>query len=71
MVRDAASIFGGDRIIFGSNLPVSTLSTDFRGIVDVMLEALRAETPETLAKFFAGNAIRFYRILLQVGTAPV
>ena len=62
LAREAAAIFGGDRIIFGSNLPVSTLSTDFRGIVEVMLQALQAETTETLAKFFALNAIRFYRI---------
>jgi predicted TIM-barrel fold metal-dependent hydrolase len=62
VVREAAAIFGADRIVFGSNLPVSTLSTDFRGIVDVMLEALAGEPPEALGKFFAHNAIRFYRI---------
>ncbi|MBS0546954.1 MAG: amidohydrolase family protein [Proteobacteria bacterium] len=62
VAREAATIFGPDRIIFASNLPVASLSTTFGGIVDVMREALAAETPETLAKFFAGNAIRFYRI---------
>ncbi len=62
VVREAAAIFGADRIIFGSNLPVSTLSTNFRGIVDVMLEALAAQSPQTLEKFFALNAIGFYRI---------
>ena len=62
VVREAAAIFGADRIIFGSNLPVSTLSTNFRGIVEVMLEALAAQSPQTLEKFFALNAIRFYRI---------
>lgn len=68
VVREAAAIFGADRIVFGSNLPVSTLSTNFRSIVDVMLEALEAESPETLGKFFALNAIRFYRI--PVGRLP-
>lgn len=62
VVREAAAIFGADRIIFGSNLPVSTLSTNFRGIVDVMLEALAAQSPQTLEKFFALNAVHFYRI---------
>jgi predicted TIM-barrel fold metal-dependent hydrolase len=62
VVREAVAIFGPDRILFASNLPVATLSTNFRGIVDVMLEALAGEAPETLGKFFAGNAIRFYRI---------
>ena len=31
-------------------------------IVEVMLEALAAQSPQTLEKFFALNAIRFYRI---------
>ena len=66
VVREAASIFGPDRIIFASNLPVAGLSTTFGGIVTVMREALVAETPETLGKFFAGNAIRFYRMPVQI-----
>lgn len=66
VAREAASIFGPDRIIFASNLPVASLSTTFGGIVDVMREALAAETPETLGKFFAGNAIRFYRMPIQL-----
>ena len=55
-----------DRIIFASNLPVASLSTTFGGIVDVMREALADQSPETLGKFFAGNAIRFYRIPIQL-----
>ncbi len=66
VVREAASIFGPDRIIFASNLPVASLSTTFGGIVAVMREALAEETPETLAKFFAKNAIRFYRMPIQL-----
>jgi len=66
VVREAASIFGPDRIIFASNLPVASLSTNFGGIVAVMREALAQETPETLGKFFARNAIRFYRIPIQL-----
>jgi predicted TIM-barrel fold metal-dependent hydrolase len=66
VVREAASIFGPDRIIFASNLPVASLSTNFGSIVAVMREALARETPETLGKFFAGNAIRFYRIPIHL-----
>jgi predicted TIM-barrel fold metal-dependent hydrolase len=62
VVREAAAIFGPDRILFASNLPVASLSTTFGGIVDVMREALAKETQEALGKFFARNAIRFYRI---------
>ena len=65
VVREAAAIFGPDRIIFASNLPVASLSTTFGGIVDVMREALIEEPPETLDKFFARNAIRFYRMPIQ------
>ena len=66
VAREAASIFGPDRIIFASNLPVASLSTNFGGIVAVMREALAKEAPETLAKFFAKNAIRFYRMPIQL-----
>lgn len=65
VVRDAAAIFGPDRIIFASNLPVASLSTDFRGIVDLMRTALAAAPQEALEKFFHRNAIRFYRIPIQ------
>ena len=66
VVREAAAIFGPDRILFASNLPVAGLSTTFGGIVAVMREALAKETPETLSKFYALNAIRFYRLPIQL-----
>jgi predicted TIM-barrel fold metal-dependent hydrolase len=62
VVQTAAHIFGPDRIIFASNLPVASLSTDFGGIVDVMRAALVDRSREDLEKFFHRNAIRFYRI---------
>jgi predicted TIM-barrel fold metal-dependent hydrolase len=62
VAREAAAIFGPDRILFASNLPVASLSTDFRGIVAVMRAALADADTETLAKFFHRNAIRFYRM---------
>lgn len=64
VVQEAAAIFGPDRIIFASNLPVASLSTDFAGIVDVMRAALADRSREDLEKFFHRNAIRFYRINL-------
>jgi len=71
VVREAASIFGADRIIFASNLPVASLSTNFGGIVDVMVPALAEESKETLEKFFFRNAIRFYRIPFEAaGSNP-
>lgn len=64
VVKEAAAIFGPDRIIFASNLPVASLSTDFAGIMDVMRTALADRSREDLEKFFHRNAIRFYRINL-------
>ncbi len=66
VVREAAAIFGPDRIPFASNLPVASLSTTFGGIVEVMRQGLAGETPETLGKFFAGNAVRFYRMPIEL-----
>lgn len=65
-VQEAASIFGPDRVIFASNLPVASLSTDFRGIVDVMRAAFQDAGREALEKFFHRNAIRFYRMPVEI-----
>jgi predicted TIM-barrel fold metal-dependent hydrolase len=64
VVREAAAIFGADRIMFASNLPVASLSTDFPGIMQVMRTALDGYTNADLHKFFHANATRFYRIPL-------
>ncbi|WP_158747859.1 amidohydrolase [Acidisphaera sp. L21] len=68
IVREAVAIFGADRVMFASNLPVSTLSTDFAGIMSVMREALNKMPEADLHKFFHQNAVKFYRITgLSVG----
>jgi len=64
VVREAAAIFGPERIIFASNLPVAKLSTDFAGIVAVMRAALQDWPRADLEKFFSRNAMRFYRLRL-------
>jgi predicted TIM-barrel fold metal-dependent hydrolase len=62
VVREAAAIFGVDRIMFASNLPVASLSTDFPGIMQVMRAALAGYAEADLHKFYHANATRFYRI---------
>jgi predicted TIM-barrel fold metal-dependent hydrolase len=62
VVREAAAIFGADRIMFASNMPVASLSTDFKGIMHVMRTALKDHTDADLHKFFHANATRYYRI---------
>ncbi|RYB04344.1 amidohydrolase family protein [Lichenibacterium ramalinae] len=62
VVRDAVAIFGVDRVLYGSNLPVSSLSAPIPAIVDAVLAGLPDHEPATLRAVFADNARRFYRI---------
>lgn len=56
------SCFGFDRVIYGSDWPVSTLATDYRRWVEALQETVSGCTPEELRKLFHDNAIRFYRL---------
>ena len=54
--------FGFDRVIYGSDWPVSTLATDYRRWVETLQETVSGCTPEELRNLFHDNAIRFYRL---------
>ena len=56
------SCFGFDRVIYGSDWPVSTLATDYRRWVETLQAAVAGCTPEELRKLFHDNAIRFYKL---------
>jgi predicted TIM-barrel fold metal-dependent hydrolase len=62
VVRDAVAIFGMDRVMYASNLPVSSLSAPVESIIAAILAGLPDHHPETLQAVFAGNARRFYRL---------
>jgi predicted TIM-barrel fold metal-dependent hydrolase len=62
VVRDAISIFGVERCMFGSNFPVASLFARYDTIVDGLFEILGDLPRAELEAFFAGNAQRFYRI---------
>lgn len=52
--------FGMDRLIFGSDWPVSTLATTYRGWIDAV-EQLTSGLPEAQrAALFGGTAVRVY-----------
>jgi L-fuconolactonase len=55
-------LFGGNRVMFGSDWPVSTLRVDYARVVDVTDELLDACTGDERASVFAGTAIRSYRL---------
>jgi len=71
IVRDCVAIFGFDRVMFGSNLPVSSLSASFDRIVRTTIAALPLASAAELHGLFAGNARRFYRIDAYAGAAAL
>jgi predicted TIM-barrel fold metal-dependent hydrolase len=62
VVREAIAIFGIGRVMYASNLPVSSLSAPVDAIIGAILAGLPNHEPETLQAVFAGNARRFYRL---------
>lgn len=62
VIRDTVRIFGFDRAMFASNLPVSGLSAPFAELVGTVLAALPDATDDQLAALFSGTAARFYRV---------
>ena len=54
--------FGFDRVIYGSDWPVSTLATDYKRWVETLQEVVSGCSSEELRKLFHDNAIRFYKL---------
>jgi predicted TIM-barrel fold metal-dependent hydrolase len=62
VIREAMEMFGFDRSMFASNLPVGNLSASLTAIVADVLAAVPQAAESDLCKLFAGTAQRFYRI---------
>lgn len=59
--------FGFDRVMFGSDWPVCLCAGSYSKVVGALSEALSSElTEETEAKLFGRNAIRFYKLDVEV-----
>ena len=56
------TLFGPDRLIFGSDWPVLTLNGDYQGWIDLVRHRTRDLTPTERDLLFGGNATRFYRL---------
>lgn len=65
VIRDVIDIFGWDRAMFASNLPVSSLAVSFHDLVGTVIAALPDATPPQLDRLFAATANRVYRMDLQ------
>jgi L-fuconolactonase len=65
-VQHVISLFGRDRILFGSDWPVCLLAAEYDEVIGVLTAALPEDwTDEDNAKLFGGNAQSFYK--LQTG----
>jgi len=54
--------FGYDRLMFGSDWPVSTLAVDYKGWLDVVDELIEGATMEQQDSLFEKTATSFYRL---------
>ena len=61
-VSHVAAQFGPDRLMWGSDWPVSLQAAGYDRVLDAALQALGPVSEEDKAKFLAGNAERFYRL---------
>ena len=66
VIRDIINIFGWNRTMFASNLPVSSLSVTFHDLVGTIVAALPEATANQLDQLFAGTADRVYRMGLCI-----
>jgi len=63
IVRHCAAVFGPDRIMFGSDWPVCTLTATYRQWVEA-LQTITADWSETdQHKLFHANAVEFYKLV--------
>lgn len=64
LIRDAVSIFGWERCMFASNLPVSGLNVDFPTLIDTVCLGIEDLSETAQKAIWFDNALRFYRIAI-------
>jgi predicted TIM-barrel fold metal-dependent hydrolase len=62
-VDHAIECFGWDRVMFGSDWPVCTLSASYREWVDALVSLTRGAGEVNQKKLFQENAVRIYRLV--------
>jgi arylsulfatase A-like enzyme/predicted TIM-barrel fold metal-dependent hydrolase len=60
----ALEAFGEDRLVFGSDWPVTETTADYASVVKLMRSYFESK-PKLAEKVFSGNALRFYGISLD------
>jgi L-fuconolactonase len=61
-IEHVITCFGFDRVIYGSDWPVSTQASEYPRWVQTLREAVSGCSSEALDNLFRNNAIRFYRL---------
>lgn len=62
IVRETAALFGADRCLFGSNLPIEKLWTGYAPLVVAYRDAVAGFTAEAQAAMLHDAAARVYRL---------
>jgi L-fuconolactonase len=55
--------FGEDRVVFGSNWPVSSRFASYRAVLQIVQDYFNAKGPAAARKYFLGNAARIYKFV--------
>ncbi len=61
-IEHVITCFGFDRVIYGSDWPVSTQASDYPRWVQTLTDAVSGCTSQELRNLFRDNAIKFYRL---------
>lgn len=61
-IEHVISCFGFDRVIYGSDWPVSTQASDYPRWVQTLKDAVSGCSSEALRNLFRDNAIKFYKL---------
>ena len=61
-VHHVLGMFGSDRLMLGTDWPVSTLAGNYGQVVDTLRDILASQSPSAKADVFGGTASRFYRL---------
>jgi len=61
-IEHVINCFGFDRVIYGSDWPVSTQASDYPRWVQTLKDAVSGCSSEELRNLFRDNAIKFYRL---------
>lgn len=64
LIREAVDIFGWQRCMFASNLPVSGLSVDMATLIETVSQGIAHLTDEARRAIWHDSALRFYRIAI-------